>query len=142
MPSDPGPPVEVTLTPDFKRNLRQLGKKYRHIKSDVQPIIDQLQSGEKPGDQIPKVQYDVFKVRVKNSDSTRGKSGGYRIIYYVPNENYAVLVAIYSKTEQEDISPVEIRRIIAEQEAEEADAADTGHETDEGLDEREENRGA
>ena len=42
MPSDPASPLHVAFTPEFKRNLRQLAKKYRHIKSDLQPILDQL----------------------------------------------------------------------------------------------------
>lgn len=134
MPSDPSPPVVVSLTPEFKRDLRQLGKKYRHVKSDVQPIVDQLQNGEKPGDQIPKVQDEVFKVRVKNTDAKRGKSGGYRIIYYVPQTGKVILVAIYSKTEQEDVSAAEIRQIIEQQAVE---ATDTSAATDVPRDESE-----
>ena len=56
MSSDPASPLQVAFTPEFKRNLRQLAKKYRHIKSDLQPILDQLASGSKPGDQVPQVQ--------------------------------------------------------------------------------------
>jgi mRNA-degrading endonuclease RelE of RelBE toxin-antitoxin system len=85
MSSEPSSPRQVTFTPEFKRNLRQLAKKYRHIKSDLQPIIDQLASGSKPGDQVPQVRYEIFKVRAKNSDS---------------------------KTEQADIAPEDIRHII------------------------------
>jgi len=53
MPNDPSPPVQVGFTPEFKRNLRKLAKKYRHIKSDLQSILDQLAAGTKLGDQIP-----------------------------------------------------------------------------------------
>jgi mRNA-degrading endonuclease RelE of RelBE toxin-antitoxin system len=83
MSSNPATPLQVTFTPEFKRNLRQLAKKYRQIKSDLQPVIDELTSGSKPGDQVPGVRYEVFKVRTKNSDALKGKSGGYRLIYYV-----------------------------------------------------------
>lgn len=51
MPSEPTEPVQVEYTPEFKRNLRALAKKYRHIRSDVQPVIDQLRAGEIIGDQ-------------------------------------------------------------------------------------------
>jgi len=114
MLTDPAqsPPIEVVFTPEFKRNLRQLAKKYRQIKTDVQPLLDELMQGHTPGDQIPGVQYSVFKVRAKNSDSRKGKSGGYRIIYQRVNERLIVLVTIYSKTEQTDITPEEIRQII------------------------------
>ncbi len=61
---------------------------------------------------MPGVQFEVFKVRLKNSDTSKGKSGGYRIIYQRTLEGNIVLVTIYSKTEQADIAPHEIRNII------------------------------
>jgi len=106
--------AEIVYTLEFKRNLRQLAKKYRHIKSDVQPLIEDLRQGKTPGDQIQHIQYEVFKVRAKNSDAAKGKSGGYRMIYYRPSSGPIVLITIYSKTEQSDITPAEIRRIITE----------------------------
>jgi len=81
MPNEEVPVVRVRFTPEFKRNLRALSKKYRHIRSDVQPVIDQIQAGEFIGDQIPRVKYTVFKVRVKNSDIKKGKQAGYRFIF-------------------------------------------------------------
>lgn len=33
-------PREVQFTPEFRRNLRQLAKKYRRIRSDLQPTIE------------------------------------------------------------------------------------------------------
>ena len=35
MSSDSASPLQVAFTPEFKRNLRQLVKKYRRIKSDL-----------------------------------------------------------------------------------------------------------
>jgi mRNA-degrading endonuclease RelE of RelBE toxin-antitoxin system len=75
------PPRDVRFTPEFKRNLRQLAKKYRHIRSDIQPVVDTLMAGELPGDKIPGIGFPVYKVRIRNSDASRGKSGGYRMIY-------------------------------------------------------------
>jgi mRNA-degrading endonuclease RelE of RelBE toxin-antitoxin system len=113
MTSDEAPPPElIRYTPEFKRNLRQLARKYRRIESDVQPLLDSVEQGQTPGDQIPNVQYDVFKVRLSNSDSGKGKSGGNRVIYQRDTDGSGILITIYSKTEQEDISPNEIRTII------------------------------
>lgn len=105
---------DVRFTPEFKRNLRQLAKKYRRIRSDIQPIIDALLGGELPGEQIQGVGFPIHKVRVRNSDAQRGKSGGYRIIYYRPGENTVVLITLYSKSEQQDIEAHEIRAILQE----------------------------
>jgi len=126
MSSDPASPLQVTFTPEFKRNLRQLAKKYRHIKSDLQPILDDLAGGSKPGDRIPRVQHEVYKVRAKNSDASRGKSGGYRLIYHVKSASEVVLVTVYSKTEQADVAPEDVRQIILDLEA--AGGADTATE--------------
>ncbi len=106
--------ARVEFTPEFKRNLRALSKKYRHIRSDVQPAIERLQAGEFFGDRISGTQHVVFKARVKNSDIRKGKSAGYRLIYQVKASKSVVLVTIYSKLDQGDISAHWIRRILAE----------------------------
>ncbi len=107
-------PVNVRFTPEFKRNLHALAKKYRHIRSDVEPIIAQLQAGALPGNQVPGVGASIFKVRVRNRDAARGKRGGYRLLYYLQTPTEIILVTIYSKSEQSDISAEEIRRILKE----------------------------
>ena len=112
MPNDQVFPIEINFTLEFKRNLRALSRKYRHIRSDVQPVIEQLKSGEIVGDQIPRVKYTVFKVRVKNSDIRKGKQSGYRFIYYLKTKSEVILVTIYSKLEQSDISTEQIRQVL------------------------------
>ncbi len=117
MPPEERPVTDVRFTPEFKRNLRHLARKYRHIRSDVQPIIEQLELGETPGDQISRTGYTVYKVRCPNTDARRGKRGGYRLIYYLPGATSVMLVTIYSKTEQGDVTASAVRKIIAEFEA-------------------------
>lgn len=108
--------VQVEFTSEFKRNLRQLAKKYRRIKTDIQPVLDSLAKGETPGDQVPHLgeSWTIFKVRARNSDSGRGKSGGYRIVYWIRSDAPVVLITVYSKSEQGDVRPAEIRRAIVE----------------------------
>ena len=114
MPNEAGKTIRIEFTPTFKRNLKALAKKYRHIRSDVQPIIEQLQSGAVLGDQVPGVGYAIFKVRVRNRDIQKGKSSGYRMIYYLRTSDTIILITIYSKLDQGDISPQRIRQIIRE----------------------------
>lgn len=106
--------VEASLT--FKRNIKTLGKKYRSIRKDVEPVIKQLQQGELPGDKITGVGYSVFKLRVKNSDVAKGKSGGYRLIYYCQTATGIILLTIYTKSEQVNIAAEDIRKIISQSE--------------------------
>lgn len=102
----------IEFTSEFKRNLRHLAKKYRKIRSDIQPIIDQLIQGSIVGEQIQGTLLNVYKVRARNSDAHRGKSGGYRIIYYLVTQAHVILLTIYSKTEQQDIENQTILSII------------------------------
>ncbi len=108
------PIVSVEFTPEFKRNTRTLAKSYRSIRSDIEPFIKQLQAGETPGDHIPRIEYTVYKVRLNNSDTKKGKRGGYRVIYYLKTPDSVILVTIYSKLEQGDISSEAIRYAIEE----------------------------
>ena len=104
--------VQIEFTQEFKRNLRMLAKKYRHIQADIQPIVEKLQKGIVIGDQIPEVRYPIFKVRAINRDIQKGKRSGYRLIYYHKAKTNIILITIYSKLDQSDISPKEIRKII------------------------------
>lgn len=103
MQTEPSP-MEIALTPRFKRELRDLAKRYRSIRRDIQALIEELQSGKTPGDRIAGVKYQVFKVRVKNSNIQKGKSGGYRVIYYLKSEQNIILATIYAKSDFSDIS--------------------------------------
>lgn len=107
-------PIQIALTPRFKKDLRELAKRYRSIRSDIQPLIEQLQAGETPGDRIAGVKYQVFKVRLKNSNIQKGKSGGYRVIYYVKTEREITLATIYSKSDISDVSNEIIEEAIAQ----------------------------
>ncbi|MGI0481198.1 type II toxin-antitoxin system RelE/ParE family toxin [Geminocystis sp. CENA526] len=106
------PNLSIEFSDEFKHNLVILAKKYRSIRNDIQPILEKLKSGELIGDKIPNINYTVFKVRVKNSDIKKGKSSGYRLIYYLKTSTKIILITIYSKSDQASISAKEIRKII------------------------------
>jgi mRNA-degrading endonuclease RelE of RelBE toxin-antitoxin system len=117
MPNEAESRIELYFTQEFKRNLRRLARKYRRIRSDLTPLLEKLEEGKTPGDQIPRTGYTVYKVRVANSNLQRGKRGGYRVIYssgpMTPGEATRIsLITIYSKTEQGDISIDKLRRIL------------------------------
>lgn len=68
MLTDPPQSVHVEYTPEFKRSLRKLARKYRSVRTDLEPIIKGLQTGKLVGDQITGTGYTLFKSRVRNSD--------------------------------------------------------------------------
>lgn len=111
MPADA---VIISFTFEFKRNLRALAKKYRSIRSDIQPLIDQLLAGELPGDQVQGSGLSIFKIRLQNSDIQKGKRSGYRCIYYLKTRNDIILVTVYSKSEQSDVTVSKLQSILKE----------------------------
>lgn len=109
--------TKVIIADTFYAAARNLQKRYRHVLDDVDTLIVQLGNGETPGDRIQGLPYPVYKVRVRNSDAQRGKSGGYRAIYYLETEAQTVLLTIYSKSDQSDIPVQRLREIIEEYDA-------------------------
>jgi mRNA-degrading endonuclease RelE of RelBE toxin-antitoxin system len=111
MPNDVSS-IQILLTQRFQQDLRKLAKRYRSIRQDLTPLIDRLQQGETPGDRISGNKYQVIKVRLQNSNIQKGKSAGYRVIYYLKTETTITLVTIYSKSNRTDISNKVIEEII------------------------------
>ena len=109
--------MDVEYSNAFKRQLKRLSRRYRRIKYDVKPIIDDLADGNTPGDKITGTNYVLFKARAKNSDAQRGKSGGYRLIYYLKSDALCILVAVYSKSDQGDISRADLYALLSDVES-------------------------
>ena len=57
---------------------------------------------------------NCYKVRVKNSDIQKGKSGGYRLIYYVKSSTNILCLLMYSKSKEDNVTSAEIIKIIQE----------------------------
>jgi mRNA-degrading endonuclease RelE of RelBE toxin-antitoxin system len=110
------PLIEIYESISYKKELKKLNKRYRSIDRDIKPLIQQLESGETPGDRIVGNEYPVYKVRVPNSDTRKGKSSGYRVIYYTIVPEAILLTTIYSKSDRQNISNKEVEDIIGEYE--------------------------
>ncbi|MGK7882839.1 MAG: type II toxin-antitoxin system RelE/ParE family toxin [Crocosphaera sp.] len=105
---------EIIATREFQKKVRSLSKKYRHIQTDLQPILEKLRLGEILGDRIPGIKFVVYKLRIKNNDIQKGKSGGYRLIYWLQTSDCIVLLDIYSKSEQDNIDVTKISQVITQ----------------------------
>lgn len=106
---------QVEVAPTFERDLKRLARRYRRIRQDLEPLIDRLAAGDTPGDRVAGVAAIVYKVRIANRDARKGKSGGYRVIYYLPSELVTTLLTIYSKNDQADVPAAEIARILEDE---------------------------
>jgi len=76
------------------------------------PTLSQYWSNFKRARLFRGVKHRVYKARIPNQDARRGKSGGYRLLYYLRTESRVILLTIYSKTDQSDFEIREIERIL------------------------------
>jgi mRNA-degrading endonuclease RelE of RelBE toxin-antitoxin system len=92
---------DVILTSGFKKELKHIAKKHRQILSDVNELIDKLAVNPLIGDDLGK---NVYKVRLAITGSSKGKSGGARVITYIKIiANTVVLAEIYLKSEYDTV---------------------------------------
>ena len=105
---------QYLTTEAFDRQTRKLSRKYRNIHLDITAFQKDFDAGRVRGMPIPGLEGKVYKIRVKSTDMKRGKRGGFRIIYYLQEEELVVLLTIYAKVEREDIPVKEIQEILDE----------------------------
>ena len=95
--------MRVVLTPKFRSLLKKLGKTYRKANYDVGKLIDELETGARPGVRLQGVGgREVYKVRLPNTSASIGKSGGFRVQYFVGTESITLFL-IWSKTQVDDM---------------------------------------
>jgi mRNA-degrading endonuclease RelE of RelBE toxin-antitoxin system len=104
---------EVVLCDSFKRAVKQFKKRYPNVTSDVSRAIQQLQDTPDAGDVI-RGGKGTRKFRVENSDINKGKSGGYRMLYYVVDHpaNVIYMITLYAKSDREDIPKNEVIELL------------------------------
>ncbi len=107
-------PTTVRYLKVFDRRLDRLERKYPRTSHEVRGLVHLLIQDERPGQLIPRIGYTVYKVRLPNRAAQRGKSGGFRVIYYAQFSERVTLLTIYSKTDDTDISAAEIRQLALE----------------------------
>lgn len=104
--------IDIKYIPIFLKKLKELRKKNPNIKKDYQNLLDTLQ--ENPTNAI-QIKDNIYKIRLKNSSSNKGKSGGYRVYYFYKSEkDFIVLLYIYSKNVQTNLSDEKLNELIEE----------------------------
>ncbi len=101
----------------FAKQLKFLKKKYPHCEEWIKKSIERLEQGELIGEPYDKLglppNEDIYKMRIPNPDAGKGTRGGFRVIYYViRDDKYINLLAIYSKTEVDNITQKDILNIL------------------------------
>ncbi len=106
-------PYNVVFGPAFTRCIKALKKRFPSVKRDVKLAIEILLENPIIGSIIPGAS-GVRKLRVRNSDLRQGKSGGYRMLYYLEDHQgqRLYLLLLYAKSDRETVSLREIEALI------------------------------
>ncbi|MFM7016026.1 MAG: type II toxin-antitoxin system RelE/ParE family toxin [Bacteroidota bacterium] len=100
----------IIASPRFKKEIKKLSKKYPSLKNEFAQLLINLELKPTLGTNIGD---NCFKIRLSIASKNKGKSGGARVITYVVIvEKVIYLLTIYDKSEQENISDIELKNIV------------------------------
>ncbi len=101
---------KVIPTPDFKKFVKKLAKKYPSLKNDLQQLVDTIAENPTTGIDLG---HGIYKIRMAITSKGKGKSGGARVItFLVTNEFEVYLVYIYDKSQLDNISKDQILELL------------------------------
>lgn len=94
----------------FEKQTKRLIKKYASLKNELLELVGQLKENPEIGTPIGS---SCYKIRLSIASKGKGKSGGARVIInIVLTENNVYLLAIYDKSEKENLSPKELQELL------------------------------
>lgn len=115
------------LIDEFKKDAKKLLKKYASLKGELLELEEQLLENPKMGTLLFN---NTYKIRLAVKSKGKGKRGGLRVITHnieilvdileenenknTEDETIIVLVAIYDKSEMENISESYLKDVIGE----------------------------
>jgi mRNA-degrading endonuclease RelE of RelBE toxin-antitoxin system len=101
-------PYRFRFSRHFDQQIKRLAKRNPHLRSDLETFLNGFDPARHPV--IPGAS-GARKARMKVSG--RGKSGGYRVIYFVHVADQIWLLTVYDKVRTENLSLAEIDQIAA-----------------------------
>jgi mRNA-degrading endonuclease RelE of RelBE toxin-antitoxin system len=110
----------IVYAKSFKRCIKQLEKRWRHVRSDTEGAIEEILQNPRIGPSPPGWA-GARKHRVANTDLQKGKSGGYRLVYFVEGQPMPTiyLLLLYPKSDQSNVTDYVIKQLLKELENEE-----------------------
>lgn len=101
---------EVKYSQSFRKDVKPLSKKYHSLKTELNDLINSLESNPFQGTSLGK---DCYKIRLSIASKGKGKRGGARVITYVITDNKEViLLAIYDKQVKNDLKANELDNLL------------------------------
>ncbi|RKR81983.1 RelE toxin of RelEB toxin-antitoxin system [Mucilaginibacter gracilis] len=99
----------ITIEP-FDKDLKRLIKKYPSLKQEITNLFNLLETDPTAGTPMGK---GCYKIRLAIASKGKGKSGGARVITHCAVvETTVLLLSIYDKSEQADISDKELQKLL------------------------------
>lgn len=103
---------EVKLSQAFKREAKQMAKRYRSLPDDLSDLIDRLEQDPEQGTPIGR---GCYKIRLAIRSKARGKSGGARVITCVLAVNETIyLISIYDRSDQATLDDRRLKALLEE----------------------------
>ncbi len=102
--------LTIVPTPQFKKSVQKLFKRYKLIGKDLADLEKELREDRYAGVDLGS---GCFKIRLKNSSVPTGKSGGFRVIYFLKTQEKIYLLEIYSKSDLDSIDEKRLVEILA-----------------------------
>jgi mRNA-degrading endonuclease RelE of RelBE toxin-antitoxin system len=101
---------KIALTDNFKKEAKQLSKKYPSLKADLEAFSSELSENPTIGTNLGN---NIYKIRLAIKSKGKGKSGGARVLTQIKVVNKTIyLISIYDKAEKDCISDHEIKELL------------------------------
>ena len=102
---------EVKSISVFEKQAKRLAKKYVSLKNELLQLVQKLKDNPEEGKAIGR---NCHKIRISIASKGKGESGGARIITnIVVMEETVYLLAIYDKSEKENLTEKELDELLA-----------------------------
>ncbi len=96
--------INIAFLPHFLKEAKRFSKKYKTFKVALADLSASLLENPRQGTDLGS---GLYKIRLANKSKQKGKSGGFRVITLLVEEDLENmniwLVDIYDKSEKEDI---------------------------------------
>ncbi len=101
--------LKLIATPEFKKSVKKLAKRYKQISKDLKLLEKELTEDSTAGIDLGN---NCFKIRLQNSSVPRGKSGGFRVIYFFKQDENIYLLDMFSKSDLDNIDEKKLIEIL------------------------------
>jgi len=105
----------VKVSQLFKRKVKPLSKKYHTLRESIDELGEALIKGPYLGESYGG---NIYKVRLSDKSKGKGKSGGFRILYYLAiqqgNDTIIILITILNKGEINTIKKTDAEYLLTQ----------------------------